>query len=345
MKTLAKALAALSGSVWLTFAHAASLDPWSVNSGPLRIEGPREAAGVVQRWITGFRKQHPEIAIESHLRGTDVGIGALTIGRADIALAGRDAAPQELKGFEWIYRYQPSAVEVMSGSLDHPGRSPALVVLVHRSNPLQTISMAQLARLFAAGRKDEVRSTAPDTWGDLGLPGDWSRRGIRLYLPNVESGTGVFFRSRVLGDARALPWERLTEIDDSALFGPGQHDAARRLAQAVAHDASAIAVAPMSEHLPRSVRVVPLSQGSEAVLPSAASVVARSYPLARVVRAYVNAAPARPIDPARAHPLDPRVKVFLQYVLSPDGQHDVEADAEYLPLDARRAIAQVESLR
>lgn len=345
MKTLAKSLLALSASVWWTFAHAASLDPWSVNRGALRIEGPREAAGVVDRWIAGFRKQHPEIAIESHLRGTDVGIGALTTGRADIALAGRDAAPQELKGFEWIYRYQPSAIEVMSGSLDHPGRSPALVVLVHRSNPLRTISMAQLARLFGADPKDEVQSTTPQTWGELGLSGTWSRRGVRLYLPNVESGTGVFFRSKVLGDARALPWVRLTEIDDSALLGPGQHDAARRLAQAVAHDASAIAVAPMSEHLPRSVKIVPLAQDGDAVWPSAASVVARSYPLARVVRAYVNAAPARPIDPARAHPLDPRVKAFLQYMLSPDGQLDVEADGEYLPLDARRAIAQVELLR
>jgi phosphate transport system substrate-binding protein len=345
MKTSTKVLLAWSASLWWTLAHAAGLDPWSVNHGPVRIEGPREAAGVVQRWIDGFRKQHPEIAIESHLRGTDVGIGALTTGRADIALAGREAAPQELKGFEWIYRYQPSAVEVMSGSLDHPGRSPALVVLVHRSNPLQAFSMAQLAGLFGVGPKSEGRATTPDTWGDLGLAGTWSRRGIRLYLPDVESGTGVFFRSQVLGDTRTLPWARLTEIADSALLGPRRHDAARRLAQAVAHDASAIAVAPLSERQPRSVKVVPLSQGSDAVLPSATGVVARTYPLARVVRAYVNAAPAQPIDPARAHPLDPRVKVFLQYLLSPDGQHDVEADGEYLPLDARRAIAQAESLQ
>jgi phosphate transport system substrate-binding protein len=337
---------AFSAGAWLTLAHAtAGVDPWSANNGPLRIEGPREAGGVVQRWITGFHKQHPEIAIESHLRGTDVGIGALTTGRADIALSGRDAAPQELKGFEWIYRYQPSAVEVMSGSLDRPGRSPALVVLVHRGNPLQAISTAQLAHLFRAGREGETQSTTWETWGDLGLSGSWSRRAIRLYMPNVESGTGVFFRSKVLGDARALPWGRLTEIDDSALLGPGEHDAARRLAQAVAHDPSAIAVAPLSGHLPRSTKVVPLAQDGDAVLPSTASVVARSYPLARVVRAYVNAAPPRPIDPARAHPLDPRVKAFLQYVLSPDGQHEVEADAEYLPLDARRAIAQFESLQ
>jgi hypothetical protein len=58
----------------------------------------------------------------------------------------------------------------------------------------------------------------------------------------------------------------------------------------------------------------------------------------------VNTAPAQPLDPARAHPLDPRVAEFLRYILSPNGQRDVEADAAYLPLGARRAIAESEHL-
>jgi phosphate transport system substrate-binding protein len=164
-------------------------------------------------------------------------------------------------------------------------------------------------------------------------------------MPGSESGTGTFFRKAALHNTRTLPWDRLTEINDSAEQGVGRHDAARKLAQAVSRDTSAIALAPLSAGLPASVKVLSLSAGNEPLLPSVENLVGSRYPLGRMVHAYVNAAPAQPLDPARAHALDPRVAEFLRYILGPDGQRDVEADAAYLPLDARRAIAETERLR
>src|SRR5215510_16111441 len=93
---------------------------------------------IVRRWSERFVRYHPGARIEARMLGGDVAMGALTTGKADIALLGREAAPQEVKGFEWIYRYPPSAIEVLNGSLDNPGCSPALAVLVHRSNPLSS---------------------------------------------------------------------------------------------------------------------------------------------------------------------------------------------------------------
>jgi phosphate transport system substrate-binding protein len=66
-------------------------------------------------------------------------------------------------------------------------------------------------------------------------------------------------------------------------------------------------------------------------------VAAQTYPLARVMYFYVNRPPGKPIDP--------RVREFLLYVLSRDGQQAVVQDAIYTPLPFRFAKASLDRLR
>jgi phosphate transport system substrate-binding protein len=331
-----KHLALLGLALCGVAASQAAGNPWDVAPGPLRIEGPADMKDVAERWVAGFNRQHPEIAVQLRLRGTDVGLGALTTGRADIALAGRDATAPEIKGFEWIYRYRPLAVDVMNGSLDQPGRSAALAVLVHRANPLARIGVGDLARLFAP-----TPPGASHAWRDIGLAGDRATHAVHLAIPDAESGTGAFFRARVLAGARALPWDQVVEVRQ-----PTDAETARRLAAIVAQDRDALAVAPLASGLPDDVKVLALAaDGEDALLPTAATVASRRYALGRVAHAYVNAAPARPIDPSHAHPLDPRCAEFLRYVLGPQGQQDVAAAAQYLPLAEREAASQAARLR
>lgn len=323
-----KILVIIGLSICAASAAGASIDPWAPTAGALRIQGPAEMKGVVERWVAGFSRHNPQIRVRVQLRGTDVGLGALATGRADIALAGRDATEPEIKAFEWIFRYQPTAVEVMNGSLDHPGRSPALAVLVNRDNPLAEISVPQLAQLFTVG--------GVCTWSEIGGGPGPASHPVHLVMPGTESGTGVYFRERILAGARVFPWDHLTEVEDR-----GRHDAARRIAEMVARDRYALAVAPLSAELPANVKIVPVAaDGQAAVAPSSESVASRTYVLSRVVHAYVNAAPEQPVDPARAHPLDPRAARFLEYVLGPEGQRDVGDAGEYLPLTEQQALAQ-----
>ena len=42
------------------------------------------------------------------------------------------------------------------------------------------------------------------------------------------------------------------------------------------------------------------------------------------------------MDRAPGQPLEPRVKEFLRYILSREGQQDIVDDGRYLPLSARR---------
>jgi len=63
----------------------------------------------------------------------------------------------------------------------------------------------------------------------------------------------------------------------------------------------------------------------------------RTYPLHEAICIYINRAPG--------NPLDKRLKEFLLYVLSRQGQVDVvEGGGGYLPLTAEEARAQVEKL-
>jgi phosphate transport system substrate-binding protein len=53
-------------------------------------------------------------------------------------------------------------------------------------------------------------------------------------------------------------------------------------------------------------------------------VVEQKYPLSRVIYIYINRAPGKPIDP--------KLREFLKYVLSKEGQTVVEQEGVFLPL-------------
>jgi phosphate transport system substrate-binding protein len=62
----------------------------------------------------------------------------------------------------------------------------------------------------------------------------------------------------------------------------------------------------------------------------------RTYPLARVIPAVVDRHPGMPIDP--------KVKEFLRYLLSREGQQVVVRDGRYLPLSAVAAQKEMRKL-
>src|SRR5207244_5111836 len=115
-----------------TFAHAIEVVPPPYQArqtveGVIRIWGNPEMKPLLERWERGFHRSHPQVRIESHLTGSDLGMAGLYTAQADIALLGREATGNEVKAFEWIYRYRPTAGEVATGRLDQHGRTPALV--------------------------------------------------------------------------------------------------------------------------------------------------------------------------------------------------------------------------
>jgi len=314
-------------AIFCLFSLAATLGVAA--DGVLRVAGNPEMAAVVARWSAAFQQQHPGVRIETHFTGSDTGMAALYTGKTDLALIGRAPTPNEIQGFEWIFHYKPAQVEIMTGSLDRPGQSPAPVLFVHRDNPLDGLTLAQLDALF--GTEHRLAPADIRTWGQLGLTGEWADKPVHLYAPDAMSGTGRFFRHVVLNDSRMMNWAQLTEFSDTDVPRAATHDAGRQVLAALAADRYGLAVASLG-FSPKNVRPLAL----DGIAATRDSLVARRYPLTRTVTACFNRKPEAAVDPL--------VAGFLRYILSPAGQQEIAAASAYLPLTAELAADQTRRL-
>jgi phosphate transport system substrate-binding protein len=67
------------------------------------------------------------------------------------------------------------------------------------------------------------------------------------------------------------------------------------------------------------------------------TLIAHQYPLARTIPAVIDRPPGMPIDP--------KVREFLRYLLSREGQEVVNQDGRYLPLSPQLAALQRKKLQ
>lgn len=311
-------------------------------SGTIRIWGhgaydsKRDFIGaLVRAWEQGFQRFEPNVRFENHLVGTAAAIGALYTGRGDLALMGREIWPPEIAAFEEVFGYPPTGVDVVTGSFDVRNRDYALVVFVHQGNPIQGLTLAQLRAIFAVPAGPDAR--AARTWGDLGLTGPWRDRPIHRYGLPISRGFARFFEQRVFGGAEL--WQpSLREFADRKGSKGGATDGGQRMLDAMAGDLDSIGYAGLLYHN-AAVRPVPLAEraGSPYVEPTSDTVMSHSYPLTRMVTMFLNRPPGKPVDP--------KLREFLRYVLSRQGQQAVTRYGRgYLPILAPAAARQLDKL-
>ena len=156
------------------------------------------------------------------------------------------------------------------------------------------------------------------TWGDLGLKGDWSARPIHLYGLKPVNGIEQFLKQRVL-----LGGEYREGIE--FVKGKGFTHAFTVAAEDMANKPGGLTYALLS-NVTSNVKVVPIADkdGAAFVAPTVENVYSHAYPLSRFVYIFVNRPPGQP--------LAPKVKEFLQLVLSREGQDVVAREGVYIPL-------------
>ncbi len=231
-------------------------------------------------WVTGEIGAR-RVAIEIWAPGSQVGFSSLASGRCDVAMASRPIEPAE--------QLAPTAEHVLA--LD------GVAVIVHRSNPIGSLTLRQVAGIFSGAITD---------WAQVdGAPGP-----IHVYARDQKSGTYDTFLHTVMR-GRDIRWTGVAAYEDSTA-----------LAQAVAGDARSIGFVGLP--YARDARAIALQDGDVLPLyPTVFTVSTEDYPLARRLRFYTAAQPKNAL-----------VARFVALATSDAGQRLVE-ESGFVPLTVR----------
>ncbi len=304
-------------------------------TGIIRISGHgaygKDFIGKLLRaWEDGFRREQPGVRFETNLAGTASAIGTLYAGTDDLALMGREIWPMELTAFDEVFHYPPLGIDVVTGSYDIRNKDFALVMFVNRNNPLRQMTFAQVDAIFDAEHR--TSPAAIRTWGQLGLTGEWKDKPIHPLGFPVSRGFAYYMEQTVFGGSRKWVCD-LKEFPDIHLGHGKLLDGGQQILDAVATDKYSIGYSSMFYSNP-GAKPLALSRGTvwPYVAVSKATVQTHRYPLTRVITIYLNRQPGKPVDP--------KLKEFLLYVLSRQGQDATAADGGYLPLTQEIAADQ-----
>ncbi len=267
-------------------------------------------SGTSELFLKGILDQlallHPGVAW-SRERLFDCSAGVLSMilsGEADLGISSIPMTSAQREAFTRRFGYPVLEARI---ALD------ALQILVHPSNPLDSLTVPQLDAIYGTELRAGALKTIR-TWDQAGWPGGGDIHACAGWL---HYGTSRFFRETVLEDG---PW-RPDLLDLPEVQFPEER---------IADDPLAIA---FSNHRPRDSRVKVLAiarQTDEPPYPPLpAPIYGEEYPLTRFFTLYANA-------PA-VEDLPPPTREFLNYLLSLQGQTEI-AKTGSLPLDRAQLL-------
>ena len=293
-------------------------------------------------WADEFRKHHPDVKFDFHLNTTLHAIPGLIFGVSDIGPMGRQILVSELLAFQREFNRLPTGIVGVTGSYNVSGWNPPVGVYLHKDNPLTRLSLEQLDGIFGAERSGAWRELTWDvslargpeknirTWGQLGLTGEWADKPINVYGYNLQFNFPQEIESRAFGGVSKKWNERLREYDNVKLPDGSFKLAGQYMLEDLAKDKYGIAyVAGGEAWVTPAVKTVALSvtTGGPAYELTIDNVRERTYPMYADVFFWINRDPAKPVDP--------KVREFLRFILSREGQALVMKDGKYLPLTAK----------
>jgi len=284
---------------------------------------------LVSYWEEGFRRYHPDFKVQYEMHGTSSAIPALFMGVGDLAILGEEIDPAAIAAFEKVKHYPPLSIDVMTGSLDVRNFDYAQMFFVHKDNPISQLTLAQLDGVFGDEHLRGLNNIR--AWGQLGLTGDWADKQITPYGWRIDDSFGFFLEQTLLNGSHhwncSLKEYAHINRPDGSIYDHGQ-----QILDALAKDRYGIAVSNL-RYANASVKPIALGvqEGGPYYQATKENLVERKYPLTRIIPAVIDRRPGVPIDP--------KVKEFLRYILSREGQEAVIRDDRYLPL-TNEAISQ-----
>ncbi len=320
IKTAIKPLAMLLGVLASTMTLAADVDSSipeysraSGVSGNFSSVGSDTLANLMTLWAEEFKRIYPNVNIQIQAAGSSTAPPALTEGTSNMGPMSREMKDNEIEAFENKYGYKPTAIPV---AID------ALAVFVHKDNPLEGMTLAQVDAVFSSTLKCGY-SDPINTWGGLGLTGAWERRDIQIFGRNSVSGTYGYFKETALCTG---------DFKNSVNEQPGSAS----VVQSISTSVNGIGYSGLG-YSTSSVRALSIAKNANSPYYGATpeDAIAGNYPLARFLYVYVNKEPNKPLAPLE--------REFIKLVLSQSGQGVVVKDG-YIPLPGRIVEATITSL-
>ncbi len=202
------------------------------------------------RLVAEYKKEHPAIAFEMEFKGTTYGLGALMVGRCDIAAASREATTNEVE----LARQRNIEFN------DHVIGAYDVAVIVNASSPVADLTKEQVRDLFVG---------TVQNWKDVGGPD----APVNLYIRHPISGTYLGFRELAMENKHyALNVKTFTNYTE--------------IVRAVARDPNGVGYATIAQAGQPGVKLVSIGGAA----PSVAAVNKGQYPYARVLRLYTDKA-------------------------------------------------------
>ncbi len=289
-------------------------------------------------WRDAFEKYQPGIKIEFNLLTAATATACLTFDLDDIGVTHMPNFYDYLS-FQRVKGRAPVGVLAVNGSYDVVGWQNNFAIVVNKANPLTKITMTQLDGIFGSERAGGwVRTTwhpefarGPEynirTWGQLGVSGDWMNKPIDTYGYSLRYSTAFEFSDLVLKNSDK--W-------NGNLLGFGNYDRpngktyleADQIVDHVSADPNGIGYVRFHEKFPENVKVLDVAENADGpyIHYSMDTIFDHSYPLWTGQSFWFDVPPGKKVDP--------KIREFLRFVLSKQGQELVEKDGKYIPLDA-----------
>jgi phosphate transport system substrate-binding protein len=344
----------LTESVWelLPAPALADLPPYKAG---YHVIGTIHVMGSFLKFATaaledGFLKYQPDAQFASNYTTSSEGaIGGLCSGISDLAPAGDDAKISDMMPFFNVFGYIPTEISVATGDYEKRGAMWPAVIVVNKDNPIAHLSMDQLDRIFGSERTggwDIGNNPAHDilysaqfargpetnirTWGQLGLQGEWADKEIQTY-GYCAPGFAIYFERKLLHwSTKYNP--NFREFVEPKEAEPGEYGkpvSSDRMLDEISQDRNGIGWAAMfhAKYYP-NLKILAIAPGKSDhyVDYTPENVSNRTYPLKRDCYFYVNKEPGRP--------LDPKVREFMMFVLSREGQQIIAHTGFFYPLTA-----------
>ena len=327
------------------------LEPYKADvqlHGGLRFYGSW-MKGNMQKLIDGFKKVQPDLEIATNFSTSSEGaIAGLYTGVADIAPAGDDAKMTDIMPFYNVFHYIPTEISIATGGWEKRGTLWPAAIVVNKDNPLAQLTMDQLARVFGSERTGgwQIFDDGTDhnelytakyawdgsnkirTWGQLGLTGEWADKPIQTY-GYIAPGFKIYLERKLFHWSSKWNenFKEYVEEKEATNDPAGKAVASERMLETLSKDKYGFGWAAMlhvKDYPNVKVLAVAEKEGGPFVPLTADTVADRTYPLRRDDYIYINKAPGQP--------LDPKVREFIRFVLSRDGQQIIKDHGLYSPL-------------